>query len=249
MNKDNEMIPIGTWIHIDLPEYPRFIGFTYIDPEAGLSAKGGAQDDPDLAEAIHIIVRLPMTGRAWNPLTEEEIRDLGLPKTPEWLKHYGPQPKPGTLWGAWRNHPKLLGRFHPDYPDDLRVVVHDGGPRISSSLPEVIWVRVTGMADEFFRGSLLNQPHHLETVRQGDEIMFIVPEKGKYPLQVREKYLQERGDWIIHPCNKCGLSELFDAPSDLIRKSFPNAPEGMGMSFFTTFCGACGGNQIITRKK
>lgn len=26
----------------------------------------------------------------------------------------------------WRKHPRLINLLHPDYPDDLQVVVHDG---------------------------------------------------------------------------------------------------------------------------
>lgn len=26
----------------------------------------------------------------------------------------------------WRDHPKLRGRFHSEYPDDLQVVIHEG---------------------------------------------------------------------------------------------------------------------------
>jgi hypothetical protein len=50
MNHRDELIPIGTWIQMNLPGFPTFIGFTYIDQQAGPSAKGGARDDPNLAE-------------------------------------------------------------------------------------------------------------------------------------------------------------------------------------------------------
>ena len=42
----------------------------------------------------------------------------------------------------WRNHSGLLGRFHPDSPDDLRVFVHDGYPMITGRGAELMWVRV-----------------------------------------------------------------------------------------------------------
>ena len=50
----------------------------------------------------------------------------------------------------------------------------------------------------------------------------------------------------IHPCNECGLSELFDAPSDLIRKVFPNLPEDGVMDKFTALCPKCGGWQVVS---
>jgi hypothetical protein len=47
--------------------------------------------------------------------------------------------------GEWREHAMLKGRFRSDYPDDLQVIVHDGGPQISRNEPEIVWVTVTGM--------------------------------------------------------------------------------------------------------
>ena len=123
----------------------------------------------------------------------------------------------------WRQHPRLRGRFHPDYPDDLQVLVHDGGPRITENRPELVWVRVIGNDHDVFVGAVLNQPHQLESITQASQIRFIVPDGGEHPLLVTPKYLQERPDWIIQPCHKCGLSELFDAPSDLMRVVFPNS--------------------------
>ena len=164
---------------------------------------------------------------------------------PSWVEQfYGPQPEPGSLWQAWRRHPSLIGRFHRNCPDDLQVVVHDGGPRMSTHPPELVWVQVSGSAGEVFQGKSLNQPHNLKSLRQGDDVRFVVPTGGKHPVLVTEKDLRERADWIIQPCNKCGLTELFDAPSDLIRKIFPNVPADVQLGAFTTFCGCCGGVQI-----
>jgi len=44
----------------------------------------------------------------------------------------------------WRTHPKLKRRFLPEHPDDLQVIVHDGGPRITDRRPEAVWVTVNG---------------------------------------------------------------------------------------------------------
>jgi hypothetical protein len=150
----------------------------------------------------------------------------------------------------WRKHPRLISRLHPDYPDDLQVVVHDGGPRLTSRHPELVWVRITKYAGGVFTGRVLNQPNQLTSVSEGSEILFIlpehgvvIPEHGEYPLLVTEKYLKERTEWIIHPCEQCGLSELFDAPSELVRVVFPSTPQGSVISMFTAFCGACGGVQ------
>jgi hypothetical protein len=146
----------------------------------------------------------------------------------------------------WRNDPRISGRLNPKFPDDLQVVVHDGGPRFTSRRPEAIWVRIVSQAGDVFSAVALNKPTQLEGVRQGDTIEFVVPTAGKYPIQVRTKYLQERPNWSIAPCNKCGNSELFDAPSDLMAKVFPNLPQGASMDKFTAFCGLCGGIQVVS---
>jgi hypothetical protein len=158
---------------------------------------------------------------------------------------FGPQPLAGTEWGAWRRHPRLIDRFHPDYADDLEVVIHDGGPRLTDRRPELAWVRVTGVEGDVFVGRLLNRPKQLVTVSEGAKIRFVSPEGSKHPLMVTSKYLSERADWVIDPCNKCGLTELFDAPSDLIRVVFPNIPAGAAMTEFTSFCALCGGVQVV----
>jgi len=104
--------------------------------------------------------------------------------------------------GEWTNHPRLKGRFHKECPDDLQVIIHDGHPAITNRSAELVWVRVTACAREvsifagrrlpLFRGILLNKPRHLETVSEGNELQFLMPEGGEYPLQVTEKYLEER---------------------------------------------------------
>ena len=148
----------------------------------------------------------------------------------------------------WRDHPKLRGRFHPEYPDDVQVIVHDGGPRLTNHRPELIWVRITHWDGSLFHGTVLNQPEQLSSVLQGSEIQFLVPDGGEHPLMVTDKYLGERAFWIIQPCDKCGLSELFDAPSDLLRVVFRGAPPDSMMEMFTAFCGACGGVQLVQHR-
>jgi hypothetical protein len=145
----------------------------------------------------------------------------------------------------WREHSKLRGRFHPQYPDDLEVLVHDGGPRIAATAPELMWVRVVGMSDDAFLGTLLNAPKQLTSVAIGAEILFVVPKRFEYPLRVTAQYLAERTKWDVHACSGCGLDELFDAPSSLIAKVFPNTPGELEM--FSALCGARGGAQVVKK--
>jgi hypothetical protein len=245
---DERLIPVGVWIRLPLPQHPEYVGYTYVDQEMGLSAQNFQEHDPNNPESKVIIVRLPV-GVPWEVLGEDEVRRRGLPDVPAAVaEFYGPQPARGTLWGTWRTHPKLAGRFHPEFPDDLQVLVHDGGPRLTDRRPELIWVRVTGADGDVFFGSVLNEPQQLKTVEQGSRIRFVVPEGGEHPLMVTEKYLRERPDWVIQGCNRCGLTELFDAPSDLIRVIFPNLPADAQLQAFTTFCGNCGGVQLVKNK-
>lgn len=153
---------------------------------------------------------------------------------------------------TWNEHPKLRGRFHPESPDDLQVIVHDGGPHTSDRQPELVWVRVTECQQDVFSGVVLNKPFQLQSVAQGSQVQFIVPEGGQYPLQVSRKYLQERSDWrLLIPCKKCSLTELFDPPSLLLASSFPSVTEDqLSHGFtFTTRCGWCGGGMVVRLKR
>lgn len=149
--------------------------------------------------------------------------------------------------GSWRQHPRLEGRFHPDHPDDVQVVVHDGGPRLSRAAPEVVWVRITDGEGDILSGTILNQPSDLVTVSAGSAIRFKIPTSGELPVMITEKYLAERSDWTVHACNRCGLTELFDAPSDLLRVVFPPGPGQPEAEVFTALCGWCGGTQLVQR--
>ena len=146
---------------------------------------------------------------------------------------------------SWRNDPNLRGRFLPGSLDDLQVIVHEGGPRLSQAAPELIWVRVTGQEGSLYQGQILNVPHNLRLLQQGSSILFVAPAGAEHPLLVTRKYLSERASWKITPCDSCGLPELFDAPSDLIAIIFPDTPPGAQMQGFTSFCPLCGGVQVV----
>ena len=50
MSDNNDLIPVCAWVSMRLPGFPHFIGFTYVDSEAGLSAKGGNLEDSNMRE-------------------------------------------------------------------------------------------------------------------------------------------------------------------------------------------------------
>lgn len=146
----------------------------------------------------------------------------------------------------WRTHPSLAGRFLEGYPDDLQVIIHEGGPRLSPNPPELVWVRLNAMGGDVFRGTLLNQPAGLATLRLGMDILLFMPDGSPHPILVTEKYLRERMRWLPTACTKCGMTELFDAPSDYIRAAFPNVPTGAKMKTFTAHCPLCDGFVAMT---
>jgi hypothetical protein len=269
----NDVAPaLGKWVFMDLPleQKGRFLGYVYFDPEAGLSAKGGPEADPQLDTLPRLTVRLPI-GKPLQPLSDEETRVRGLPSTPAWLHHYGPQPRTDA---PWRVEPALKGRFHPSYPDDLEVLVHDGEPRRTQKPAEVCWVRVVDAEpgpirryiylkdatplsqadfarryegeDVVYVATLLNQPHQLLSVHQGDVVRFLAHVGGKHPLMVTPQYLKERRRWRVLPCNKCGFCEGFDPPSEMARARFPEMEPDGEMKSFTSFCPFCDGMQMFS---
>jgi hypothetical protein len=220
-----------------------------VDREAGVSAKGWLGKPASGDQAPRMTVRLPVHGATWSALTAADLARLGLAEKPDWLHVYGKQQKRGTLVGSWWSDPKIAERLHPDRPNDLQVVVHDGGPRITDRRPEAIWVRVTGQAGDVYLGSILNEPKQLVSVKQGQTIRFVSPAQAEYPLMVSEQYLRERPGWKIIPCDKCGLPELFDPPSELIKVIFPDLGKDRVIDAFTSFCGMCGGGQVVQNRE
>lgn len=193
-----------------------------------------------------------------------------------WFKKKPAAPAETLGPAAWRDDPHLRGRFHADYPDDLEVLVHDGEPRRTGRQNEKCWVRVTGAspgptrrmifnqqasplsADAFrqkydsttmlvFRGSLLNAPVQLSTIRQGDELLFIAGAGLELPLRVTPQYIEERAAWSVQPCAMCGLGEGLDPPTIMARTRFP-AEQG-AVEMFTSFCPhGCKGQHLLFSK-
>jgi len=146
----------------------------------------------------------------------------------------------------WRTDPALAGKFHPQYPDDVQVLVHDGDPRRTQRRPELCWVRLAAVdRPGVYVGVLLNQPHQLQTVKQGDRLRFVANAGMKNPLHVTDAYLRERADWTITPCDKCGASECFDPPTVMAKVRFPQMTDEMQIRAFTSFCSLCGGVQQL----
>jgi hypothetical protein len=262
---------LGHWVRLTLMDRA-VLGFVYFDPGAGLSARGwlGARSGPP-----NVTVRLPDPAAQVVALASAEVESLGLPAVPDWLGVYGPQP---SAQAPWRSDPHLRGRFHPSFPDDLEVLVHDGEPRRTQRQHEKCWVRVrsaepgpqrvmifnaqaSSLTQEVFdqkygsssllvfRGTLLNAPTQLSTIRQGEELLFISGEGLELPLRVTPQYLEERGSWRVQPCSTCGLGEGFDPPTVMAHTRFPDQQEH-SVEMFTAFCPrGCQGQQLLFSKQ
>jgi hypothetical protein len=149
---------------------------------------------------------------------------------------------------SWRTDPRLSARFHPDFPDDLQVLVHDGGPKISRNPPELIWARVVGERDGDYEAIALNQPYQLASVKEGGRFVFRVREAAPHPFLVSEEYRSDRQQWQVEPCTACGVDELLDPPSRLASLSF-RVPDGVVMQAFTQGCPMCGQGHLVAQRK
>jgi hypothetical protein len=242
------VFPFGRWVRVDrFPEEP-LIGFVYLDQRAGPSVKGGLASEPNLARMPSRTIRLAPDTKL-TPLTSDEARAQHLPARPEWLGGFGKQPDPDA---PWRTDPLLAPRLHTVHPDDTQAYVHDGDPRRTRRGPELCWVRLVRVAraepPAVYVGELLNAPHTLTTVARGDLLKLVSAPGLPHLLHVTDEYLRERSHWEITPCNKCGASECFDPPSVMAKVRFPDAPAGVQMHGFTSFCSICGGVQQLTRR-
>jgi hypothetical protein len=240
------------WISLELPEAPwgtaePFVGFVYLDAQAGLSAKGWREAE---ALACKLTVRLPI-GVPSRILDDAEATARGLPVAPDWLRAYGPQPARDA---PWRHDPALIGRFHVRFPDDLQVVVHDGEPRRTERRAESCWVRIDASDDgaprpvdgqpaqrRVYGATLLNQPHYLTSIKAGDRLRLLAAPGGAAPLMVTDDYLAERPAWRVTPCDGCGLHEGLDPPSVMAATRFPDLDPDARPIMFTARCTACSG--------
>lgn len=142
------LLPLGVWVRLG-----DVVAFTYVDTWYGASAQWRPADGP-----IEIR-RLQHEPAGLEVLRTADRLHLGLPEQPDWLANYGPQPPAHTRWGAWRTDPRFEGRLHPEFPDDLRVMI--GQLEGESYRYEVVWVGVRSCDEHVCTAALLNQPNWL----------------------------------------------------------------------------------------
>lgn len=176
------------WVELALPEPPwqelePFVGFVFLDPAGGLTARGGRAGDLAAAAAQpSLIVRLPI-GVPGRVLPDAEAATRGLPAAPPWLASAGPQP---IADAPWRGDPALRGKFHPQWPDDIQVLIDapDGG----GGAGEVCWLRVVAVDDpdaRIYAGVLQHAPRALAHVQAGDRLRFTITPGARHPRMVR----------------------------------------------------------------
>jgi hypothetical protein len=169
----------------------------------------------------------------------------------------------------WRNDRDLVGKLHPQHPDDVQVIVHDGEPRRTRKSPEACWVRITGtggvlrsplaqrgataaptpsnvqwLERTIYTGQLLNQPHGLTTVREGATVRFVHAPGIPNPLMITPGYESERPRWAVTPCDRCGADQALDPMSVMAKTRFPDMPPDAAPVAFTAFC-PCGGTMML----
>ena len=150
----------------------------------------------------------------------------------------------------WRRNPKTASKFLlADDPDDIQVLVHEGGRRTTQSKPELLYVRTTGQANNYYKGVLVDELQLLKSVQKGTEIIYKIQTGREVPVRLLPSYINELKDWEVSPCDKCGFTELFDAPTEVMKLSFPNLRAGEVMEAFTTTCNLCGGKQAVRSKR
>ena len=107
----------------------------------------------------------------------------------------------------WREDPNFKGKFHPDFPDDLQVLVHEGSFRFTDTSPEVMWARIVAKMEvtlqsgdkySFYKGILLNQPHQLKTLKLHQEIYLVGAEKYPHAIRIAPDYIPDRPLWEIN---------------------------------------------------
>jgi hypothetical protein len=149
----------------------------------------------------------------------------------------------------WRRDPQLAARFNGTERDDLQVVFYDGVPGHTGRSPEKMWVRTFGNSGDLYRGILLNRPHALTNVQEGDVVLFRAVNGAQDLFHFSTKYLQEREDWEIVPCSVCGLDEARFSPSELLEATIDDPERHPQINEILLPCTECKtGNQRIRRR-
>lgn len=237
--------PADRWIRTAAPsgDGQTFLGYTYVDQTAGLSAKGVLLQWPatpaTAAEAVarpsHTI-RLP--GFEVAVLSDAEVAALGLPERPDWADFFGPPPGERP----WRDDPAMRAHGHPDLPDDFQATFYFW----SAKRAEQMWVslRTADPAVGGYAGTLLNEPHTPGVLDRGATVSIRIAPGAGGPLWVSPTMRANLARWKVR-CNDCGFDMLMAPAEYIAEQQFPGSPEGFVPVAFTTRCNLCNGAAMV----
>lgn len=157
-----------------------FIGFCYVDHDAGISIRIHAlcfirpKNKPAIVvntfEICQDLILRYGVIEQFTILNNEQVEALSLPSEPEWLECYK-----SSKYSNVRNRLDIDQFRAPGYFDDVSVLLLSKSQEVS---PEKVWVRLEETSDDdtTFRGRLLNQPYADFGVNIGDTIPVLLVE-------------------------------------------------------------------------
>lgn len=233
-----------SWHYFDGLEARRVLAFRYVDRQAGPSAKGAflAGIDPTTGEVATAATRPEVTVRIdprmqMTALSAADVARLGLPAEPEWMQFFKP--------GPWTSDPRLAGKFHPEYPDDLQASFFFP----STGNVEQMWVRLERAepALEAYAGKLLNTAHADASIAAGTTVLIRPAPGASIPVWLSPAVQENLRDWTAK-CSACGFDLVVEPVSALLARQFANAPPGATFEALTTRCAMCRNTQMVTRR-
>lgn len=242
-------IPVNRWVRIRLPDGEVF-GYTYVDSQAGTSAKGAAVSIPPrpqeldaVREGAGVTVRLSQGQWDVEGLSEEELARYELPCPPTWVPLFEPEARP------WRVDPALKTAAHPTFPDDFEVLFMFPAERAL----ERMWVRTTGVDEAIggYCGELLNTSNCPGPLRAGAEVRFRAVSDQRSPFYVTPEMRANLDRWECQ-CTRCGFDMHFVPFEEIIAAQFKPPPGADGahyeMEAFTTRCPVCRQTMMVGRR-
>jgi WD40 repeat protein len=155
--------------------------------------------------------------------------------------------KPAMPRVSWRNDPVLRGKFHPEYPDAVAVIVHEREGGIAGHKPVSMWVELFDKRGDVYVGTVRSESP-LSTVSEGDTLLFVAVEKAKQFVHITPQYLEERKSWRFEPCRKCGFPMGFEPPSVLLERAVSNPADRDRTVKCAVPCPVCDGQQMLVRR-
>ena len=155
------------------------------------------------------------------------------------------EPTKAKGWESWHRDPRLTGRFHPDYPNDVEALFLD---RTLGAI-EKLWVSLIDLdlTTGHYVGVLLGEPTKTKRVCQGTRVMLRMTAGAREPIFIGDI----EGDNLRNfraACSGCGSDVLFDPAVQAATKQFGGLPTATTMDAFTTHCALCDGEMLVMRR-